>query len=567
MGYATYFSMFIKRKKNRSGTVSIVVAEKSSGFYKEFATIGIAKSPDEIDGLLVKARVWIDREEERRHPRLDLFGDERKKCETELLSAEQMLSCITNISINGADLILDRVFDNIGFNRIEDIVFRQLVKARLAYPVSKSATVEYLKNHFDEDVSLSKIYRYLDKLSDNQHEIVQGISVMHTSKILDGHIGVLFYDVTTLYFEADYEDDLRKTGFSKEGRHKNPQIIPGLLVSIGGYPLAYCIYEGVQKGKIPPCRIGYLISVSNRDTNKSRVPNTFWTPSYCIYEGNKYEGHTMLPVVTEFVRKYSLDDFIVVADSGLMNGNNIADLESNGYKYIIGAKIKNESKKIQEWILAQPKVNCQMIEYDKGNGQRLLVGYTDDRARKDAYNREKGIRRLEKAYNRGTLTKDNINKRGYNKFLKMEGDVKVSINYDKLEADEKWDGLKGYLTNTDIPVSEVYAAYHNLGHVERAFRISKSKIEIRPMFHFTRRRIEAHVCICFVALKVYKELERLLKLSNINMSVDKVLALAQTIVTIQVTLPQSKQTITRTMLMKRHQRIAPLFNDGFWGTH
>ena len=97
----------------------------------------------------------------------------------------------------------------------------------------------------------------------------------------------------------------------------------------------------------------------------------------------------MLPVVTEFVRKYSLDDFIVVADSGLMNGNNIADLESNGYKYIIGAKIKNESKKIQEWILAQPKVNCQMIEYDKGNGQRLLVGYTDDRARKDAYNREK----------------------------------------------------------------------------------------------------------------------------------------------------------------------------------
>lgn len=175
------------------------------------------------------------------------------------------------ISINGADLILDRVFDNIGFNRIEDIVFRQLVKARLAYPVSKSATVEYLKNHFDEDVSLSKIYRYLDKLSDNQHEIVQGISVMHTSKIPDGHIGVLFYDVTTLYFEADYEDDLRKTGFSKEGRHKNPQIIPGLLVSIGGYPLAYCIYEG-----------------------------------------NKYEGHTMLPVVTEFVRKYSLDDFIVV---------------------------------------------------------------------------------------------------------------------------------------------------------------------------------------------------------------------------------------------------------------
>lgn len=148
----------------------------------------------------------------------------------------------------------------------------------------------------------------------------------------------------------------------------------------------------------------------------------------------------------------------------------------------------------------------------------------------------------------------------------MEGDVRVSINYEKLEADSKWDGLKGYLTNTNIPAGDVYAAYHNLWHVERAFRISKSKIEIRPMFHFTPRRIEAHVCICFVALKVYKELERLLKLSNINMSVDKVLALAQTIVTIQIELPLNKQILTKTMLMKRHQRIAPLFTDDFWVT-
>ena len=503
--------MFIRKKKYPSGNVGIVVAEKINGRMKELATIGIAKSPEEIDTLMSKGREWIDREQKRRHPRLDLFGEKRSKCEAELLNAEQMLSCITNISINGADLILDRVFDNVGFNRIEDTVFRQLVKARL---------------------SLSKIYRYLDKLSGNQHEIVQDISVLHTKRILGGHIGILFYDVTTLYFEADYEDELRKTGFSKEGRHKNPQIILGLLVSQGGYPLAYCIHEG-----------------------------------------NRYEGHTMLPAVTEFVRKYKLEDFIVVADSGLMNGDNIVmngdnivELEANGYKYIIGAKIKNESRKIQEWILRQPKADKRMVEYDKGGGRRLLVGYSDDRARKDAYNREKGIRRLEKAYSRGTLTKENMNKRGYNKFLKMEGDIRVTIDYGKLEADAKWDGLKGYLTNTNIPPEEVYAAYHNLWHVERAFRISKSKIEIRPMFHFTRRRIEAHVCICFVALKVYKELERLLKLSNINMSVDKVLELARTIVTIQMTLPQNKQTITRTMLMKRHQRIAPLFSDGFWVT-
>ena len=127
-------------------------------------------------------------------------------------------------------------------------------------------------------------------------------------------------------------------------------------------------------------------------------------------------------------------------------------------------------------------------------------------------------------------------------------------------------GLKGYLTNTDIPIQDVYTAYHNLWHVERAFRIAKSKIEICPMFHFTRKRIEAHICICFVALKVYKELERMLKVSEIKMNVDKVLALAKIITTIQIKLPLNKDVYTLTMLMARHQKIAKLFDEDLWGT-
>ena len=462
---------------------------------KELATIGVAYSENEVESLVSQAKEWISKEESRRQPQLDLYGEEREACDREREEVRRVLSQVSNILLNGCDLILDRTFDRIGFNRIDDEVFRKLVKARLACPSSKSATVEYLKNHFDEDVGLSKIYRYLDKLSNHQHEIVQDISVRHTAQLFGGNIGVLFYDVTTLYFEADYEDELRKTGFSKEGRHSNPQIILGLLVSLGGYPLAYCIHEG-----------------------------------------NKYEGHTMLPMINEFVSKYGLEDFVVVADSGLMNNANIAELETHGYKYIIGAKIKNESTEIKEWILNQPKQDKNMIEYDKGGGRRLLVGYTDDRAKKDAYNREKGIRRLEKAYKHGTLTKGS------------------------------WDGLKGYLTNTDIRKQDVYTAYHNLWHVERAFRIAKSKIEIRPMFHFTRKRIEAHICICFVALKVYKELERMLKVTEINMSVDKVLALAKTITTIQIKLPLNKDVYTQTMLMARHQKIAKLFDENFWVT-
>lgn len=518
--------MFVKKKRNRSKTISVVVAEKKRGAYKELITIGIAKDDTELETLVASGREWIAKEEGRRQPRLDLFGEEREACEQEKDEVRRVLSQVSNILLNGCDLILDRIFDCVGFNAIEDEVFRKLVKARLECPVSKAATVEYLKNHFDDDVNLSKIYRYLDKLSDHQHSVVQDISVRHTAQLFGGRIGVLFYDVTTLYFEADREDDLRKPGFSKEGRHSNPQIILGLLVTLGGYPLAYCIHQG-----------------------------------------NKYEGHTMLPTVNEFVRKYELEDFVVVADSGLMNNANVAELEAQGYKYIIGAKIKNESAEIKDWILRQSKRDREMVEYDKGGGRRLLVGYTDDRAKKDAYNRDKGLRRLEKSYKHGTLTKSHINKRGYNKFLKMNGDVKVTINYDLIEEDARWDGLKGYLTNTDISTKDVYSAYHNLWQVERAFRIAKSKIEIRPMFHFTRRRIEAHVCICFVALKVYKELERRLKASDIKMSVDKVMALAKTITTIQVKLPLNNEVYTQTMLMARHQKIARLFDDDFWGTH
>jgi len=147
----------------------------------------------------------------------------------------------------------------------------------------------------------------------------------------------------------------------------------------------------------------------------------------------------------------------------------------------------------------------------------LIVGYSASRAKKDKYNRERGVKRLKTAYKLGTITKENINKRGYNKFLEIADDVKVAINQDKIREDEKWDGLKGYLTNTTLPAKEVCEQYNGLWVIEGAYRITKGTLEMRPMFHFTPKRIEAHVCICFVAYKVYRELERILKLNDINL--------------------------------------------------
>lgn len=520
-----YLDMYIKRKKNRSGSTSVVVAEKVKGKYKELTTIGISSDAEEIEKLVTKGKKWIEKAQDYRHPKLDFNDTESKLKAKELESTEKFISQIDNVLINGTQLILNRTFDGVGFNAIEDDVFRHLVLSRLTFPSSKSATVEYLKNYYDEDLNLSKIYRYLDKLDENRQREVQDISVKHTMKLLGGSIGVIFYDVTTLYFETDNKDTLRIPGYSKEGRHTNPQIILGLLVSIGGYPLAYTIHEG-----------------------------------------NKYEGHTMLPVIERFINEYQLKDFIVVADSGLMSSSNIEELKRLKYKYIIGARIKNRDKATKEWILSQPKEDRKMVEYINKDKSRLLVGYTEARGKKDKYNREKGVLRLEKSYNQGKLTKEHINKRGYNKYLEMNKDVQVSINYEKIEADAAWDGLKGYLTNTALPAEQVYEAYHNLWTVEQAFRISKSNIEIRPIFHFTRKRIEAHICICFVALKVYKELDRLLKLASVGISVDKVLKMAQTVTTIKIKLPLNGEVLSKTLIMQRHKKIEKLFDDDFWGT-
>jgi len=143
--------------------------------------------------------------------------------------------------------------------------------------------------------------------------------------------------------------------------------------------------------------------------------------------------------------------------------------------------------------------------------------------------------------------------------------VTVHIDYAKVKDDERWDGWKGYMTNTDLPAAIIYDQYRSLWYVERAFRITKGRLELRPMFHFTEKRIKAHICICFVAYKVYKELERILKSENINISVDKVLEIAKTITTIRVRLPHNNTIVERTMLLTQaHKSIACLFDENFW---
>ncbi len=511
--------MFVRKKRNPSGIISVQIIDKSKGSYKVLKTIGSSSDSLEVEALYDQGRKWISVY----YGDQDMFSIAEREQEERIVT-EHLLDNVENILLNGTQLILNEVFKLVGFDVIDDDTLKHLVVARLCQPASKSGTVDYLKSHFDEDVELHKIYRYLDHLHNTLQDKIQQISVEHTRRILGGNIGLVFYDVTTLYFETDYSDDLRERGFSKDGKHAQPQVVLGLLVSRDGYPL-----------------------------------------SYSLFNGSQYEGRTMIPIVEDFVQRFKLEDFVIVADSGLMNKTNIALLESGKYKYIIGARIKNESEDIKQWILSLEKEDGIFYETKKG-ASRLIVGYSDDRSKKDRYNREKGVKRLKMAYKSGRITKENINKRGYNKFLEISDNIQVAISQEKIKEDEKWDGLKGYLTNTTLPAKEVYRQYSELWIIERAYRVTKGTLEMRPMFHFTAKRIEAHVCICFVAYKVYKELERILKISGIKLSVDKVLNIAKTITTLKIKLPISGETLTKTMLLtNKHKSIEVLFNENFWG--
>jgi transposase len=508
--------MFIRKKKNRSGSTSVVVVKKRAGKFTELHTVGVGRTDEDVEELCRQGRMWINNY--LGILEIDFDDIERKMAEIDL--AENFFGNVESILLNGAKLIIDKVYDSIGFNKIQDEVLRHLVVARLCQPMSKMATVEYLKSHFDEDVDLNKIYRYLDKLYNTQQEEVQKISVNHTFMVLGGRVEMLFYDVTSLYFESFREDDLRSPGFSKDGKTSETQIILGLLVCENGYPLSYSIFNGAQ-----------------------------------------YESYTMVPLIDDFKQRFNVDDFIVVADSGFMIKRNIELLQSGGYDFIIGGRIKKYSKDELEWIMSLPHEDGAYYERTLANGDRLIVTYSSNRAAKDAYNRNKGVERLRKAYASGKITKDKINKRGYNKFLKIENDVTVTICEDKIEEDAKWDGLKGYVTNTKLSPAEVVSQYRGLWVVERAFRVSKGTLETRPIFHFTERRIEAHVCLCFVAFKVYKELERIISVIGLKMSVDKVLKIAKTITTIKLRLPLNDKIMTKTMMLTPEQQsLQPLFD-------
>lgn len=497
--------MFIRKNRNRSGSVSIQIINKIGRRNKVIKTVGCAKTDREEELLVLLAKSELAR----------IQGMQSLFIEHDDKVVDDFVDSIgnDNLQIVGSELILGKMYRQIGYPDDGLNFFKNLVLCRLVYPGSKLKTVEYFKRHLNINVSVYSVYRFLDKLHSMLKYQIEEITYQHTKKILNRKIGVVFYDMTTLYFEASEEDDFRVPGYSKDGKHQQPQIIIGLLVGNNGYPIGYELFEG-----------------------------------------NTSETKTLIPVLESFQKKFELEKPVITADAALLSQKNINALVDGGYRYILGGRLKNESDSIKDQILALTIEEGHPVELQHPNG-RLIITYSAKRARNDKGNRTKGLKRLEKKVESGKLSKKHINNRGYNKYLKLTGNVNITIDYEKFNADSIWDGLKGYLTNTRFSREKVIDNYQQLWQIEKAFRISKTDLRIRPVYHRIKHRIEAHVCICFSAYAVYKELERVLKKNKIPISPEKAIEEIKEIRQLQYRLPKSGQIKTKLLKMNDIQSL------------
>ena len=397
--------------------------------------------------------------------------------------------------ISGIHDVYGALFDRQGFGNIfknparqKAMVdaFRNIVLARIANPLSKLASVDMLEENFGVSLDLQRVYRMMDLLDDEAVENLNDLAYKNTLQLFGNKIDVIFFDVTTIYFESFTSDDLKDLGYSKDLKFNQPQILLALVVNKEGFPVGY---------KVLP--------------------------------GSTYEGHTLIPMLIELRQRYQIGKVIMVADGGMCNQKNVDALEKEGFEYIIGARLKGLNDELKKKILDRRQYKGSE-EYSIGrfkytDDKILVVSYKASRARKDALDRQRTLERLKSKLEKQKNPKDYLSNRGYRKYIKVSGESTLELDEEKINADSCWDGLHGVVTNaTEISEEEILRQYGNLWHVEEAFRITKHDLKVRPIFHWTPKRIKAHLAICFTAYALVRQLEYQVSLQYRNMSIEKI---------------------------------------------
>lgn len=436
--------MFVRKIKSRN-SICFQIGRKLYGKFVLVKHVGCASIPGEIEALKLKAETELA---------LLVLKDQLSLFPITNPPKAKLLSW----HITGYHQVFGFVYDSIGFPRN---LLRDLVITRIVYPKSKIATIRYLNHNLGMNLSKDTVYRFLDTL--NKNELTK-IAFNFVSK-RNGGISLLLYDVTTLYFETENEDELRQKGYSKDHRSDMPQILIGLFVDNDGYPF-----------------------------------------DFDFFEGSAFEGHTFQLSIENIISKYTFTELTVVADAGMLSENNLKYMESRKIGYIVGARLKNLSDKRSDKILQHDFTASPILKVTIGQ-QKLIVDYSIERAKKDEKTRDRLVTRLE------SRLKKKVSLIRKSKYLLWEKQGKVAgIDRKQIEEDKKYDGLKGYITNgkNNLSSQEIIKQYHNLWRVEGAFRMSKNDLRERPVYHRKIIRIKSHLIICFVSLLVLRETEAIL---------------------------------------------------------
>jgi transposase len=383
--------------------------------------------------------------------------------------------------------VLDGAWSHLGFDEVDDQAFFQLVAARLIEPTSMLDTARVLSQIGIDPVHRSTMKRCLARIQERKYRD-QIATKCFTHAATHGDVSLVLYDVTTLYFEAEHEDELRKVGFSKE-RRVDPQIVVGLLVDREGFPL----------------EIG-------------------------CYEGNHAETRTIVPIVKQFQARHGLADMVVVADAGMLSTSNLTALDEAGLKFIVGSrqvKAPGDLATHFHWH-GDAFTDGQLIDTITPRATRSAGSSKPRPVRQEPvwdpdqhptswravwqYSRKRAVRdnkTLTAQENKARAIIDGEKAVKSVRFIKTTTKGQV-LDEKSLARARSLVGLKGYVTNIDAATmspSEVIGKYHDLWHVEQSFRMSKTDLQARPMFHHTRDAIEAHLTIVFTALTIARYLQ------------------------------------------------------------
>lgn len=451
--------------------------------------IGIAMDEDELVKLkdlaeVVKAKLAADTQPELFRPedvaeqviaaRADQDDAPLKVDLKQLIETQRLVSGIH--AVYGAvyeSLRLDRLLPAWRYRASHKALFHS-VMARLANPDSKRASVRALEADFGVQVSLPQVYRMMDLLDEDCIERLNALAGQEANALLGGPLRVLFFDCTTLYFESFAEDALKQPGYSKDAKFKECQVLLALAVTETGLPVRYTVLPGAT-----------------------------------------FEGHSLIPVVKTLQTDCEAEDAVIVADRGMLSEDNLNALEDAGLHYIVGARLKSLPRALQTQVLDEDRY--ETLKDSDGlrvldlphDSRRLVVGFSPVRAEKDRRDRDQAIAKLRKKLAKSNNPKDLLNNYGYKKYLKVEGHSTLSVNPDKIAQAQRWDGLHGVITNLPAATTTttILSQYRDLWQVEDTFRVSKHDLKVRPIYHWTPRRIRAHIAIAFMSLLCVRHLQ------------------------------------------------------------